>query len=69
MEDTKCHRRQAIAMLREFSGGRLEKQVLSRAYELAAPVIRVSTLELSMSDAAGRSITCEQGSQVTAKGA
>jgi hypothetical protein len=69
MEDTKCRRRQSLAMLREFSGGRLEKQVLIRAYELSAPVTQVSTNVLSMSEPIGGPGKHQQNSQVIAKGA
>jgi hypothetical protein len=69
MDDTRCHRRQVLAVVREFAGGRLEKQVLSRAYELAAPVVRVRTQVLVAAETAGKSIPREPGSQIIAKGA
>ena len=41
MEGTRIERRQSLAVLQEFVGGRLERQVWNRAYELAVPVVRV----------------------------
>ena len=41
MEGTRIERSKPLAVLQEFAGGRLEKQIWSRAYELAVPVVRV----------------------------
>ena len=41
MEGTRIERPKPLAVLQEFAGGRLERQVWSRAYELAVPVVRV----------------------------
>jgi len=41
MEGTRIEGPRPLAVLQEFAGGRLEKQVWSRAYELAVPVVRV----------------------------
>ena len=41
MEGTRIEGPQPLAVLQEFAGGRLEKQVWSRAYELAVPVVHV----------------------------
>jgi hypothetical protein len=40
MEGTRIEGPHPLAVLQEFAGGRLEKQVWSRAYELAVPVVR-----------------------------
>lgn len=41
MEGTRIERPKPLAVRQEFAGGRLERQVWSRAYELAVPVVRV----------------------------
>ncbi len=41
MEGTRIEGSQPLAVLQEFAGGRLEKQVWSRVYELTVPVVRV----------------------------
>jgi hypothetical protein len=40
MEGTRIERSKPLAVLQEFAGGRLERQMWSRAYELAVPVVR-----------------------------
>ena len=49
---TRTRRLQSLALLQEFAGGRLERQVWSRAYELAAPVVRVVANKIRCADPA-----------------
>lgn len=48
MEDTSRSRQRPIHVERAFAGSRLEKQILIRVYELAAPIIcnRIKTIPL-----------------------
>jgi len=43
MEETSRGRQPPLKVEREFAGSRLEQQILVRAYELAAPIIRKRT--------------------------
>lgn len=50
MEGIKRKKSQSLAVLQEFSGGRLEKQVWSRAYELVAPALRAVVNKVRSTD-------------------
>jgi len=69
MEDTKCRRWRPLAVLCEFAGSRLEKQVLMRAYELTVPAARVRVVGVQRTSA-GEHVTRIKGrSRAIMKGA
>ena len=41
MEGTRTQQSRSLAVVQEFAGGRLEKQLWSRAYELVLPLVGV----------------------------
>lgn len=71
MEGTKTRTRRllSLAVLQEFAGGRLERQVWSRAYELAAPVMPVVADRIRRASSA--EVLCRTNAMVqpTSKGA
>jgi hypothetical protein len=71
MEGTKCTRSQplTLAVLQEFVGGRLERQWLSRAYELAAPMVCVVAGKIRFADPTESSSRLEVTMPPVAKGA
>lgn len=69
MDGTRTRRSQPLAVLQEFAGGRLEKQVLSRAYELAAPPLRMLMGKIRVSSPAQPLGQAESIKQTLSKGA
>ena len=71
MEGTRIKRSQPpmLAVMQEFAGGRLERQWWSRAYELAAPTVRVVAATIRVSDSAERTSRVEVTVSMMAKGA
>ena len=69
MEGIRTKRLRPLAVLQEFTGGRLEKQVWSRAYELAAPVLRVAVRKIRISSAVQPSGQAKSIEQTLSKGA
>jgi hypothetical protein len=69
MEETSRGWRPPLKIERAFAGSRLEQQILVRAYELAAPIIR-KRLEAGPSpEPFDRSVDVSLQSQPVAKGA
>ena len=69
MEETSRSRQPPLQVARAFAGSRLEPQILVRAYELAAPIIR-KRLEAGPSpEPFDRSVDVSFQSQCLAKGA
>jgi len=58
-----------LAVLQEFAGGRLERQWWSRAYELAAPTVRVVAGKIRVADGEQPSGRVEVRVSTMAKGA
>jgi hypothetical protein len=56
-------------VLRVFAGSRLENQVLTRAFELAVPVVRANVGGVQRFNALGHVTRNEDRSQAIAKGA
>ncbi len=69
MEGIRTKRLRPLAVLQEFAGGRLEKQVWSRAYELAAPVLRVAVRRIRISSAVQPPGQAKSIEQTLSKGA
>lgn len=43
MEENRRHRQSSLKVERNFTGSRLETQIVARTYELAAPILRKNT--------------------------
>jgi hypothetical protein len=69
MEGKRIERSKPLAVLQEFAGGRLERQVWSRAYELAVPVMRVIAGTIRIPNRAESSIQPELSPVRLSKGA
>jgi hypothetical protein len=69
MEETRRGRRPPLKVERQFAGSRLELQILSRSYELAAPTIRRRTDAIPMLESSGPIASRSFQSQHLAKGA
>lgn len=69
MEGARIGRSKPLAVLQDFAGCRLEKEVLTRAYELAAPVVHVIAGTIRIPESANPSPPPEFRRQTIAKGA
>ena len=72
MEGSSSAIKSLLAVQREFTGSRLEQQVLVRAYELAVPVVRRSIgsrKQRIAKEQVFRLPRCEDRPQLIAKGA
>jgi hypothetical protein len=58
-----------LGVLQEFAGGRLERQWWNRAYELAAPTVRVVAGKIRVADGEHPSVRVEVTVSTMAKGA
>jgi hypothetical protein len=66
---TRARRLRSLAVLHEFVGGRLERQWLSRAYELVAPTVCVVAGRIRAADSLRPSEREEAMVEPIAKGA
>jgi hypothetical protein len=69
MEETSRGRRPPLKIERAFAGSRLEQQILVRAYELAAPIIRKRMDAVPSLEPFDRPVDVSFQSQRVAKGA
>ena len=69
MEEKRRGRQPPPRVERAFAGSRLEKQILIRVYELAAPTIRRRTDAVPLAELSERLVSDSFSSQRLAKGA